>query len=97
MTGTVMFGERVERAIVWLFCVMGGVGVDCVLEEEVERRLKGRFAWWKVDEGLRRLQKAGVAVPVSVMVNGYSRRCWRISTGAWERLEPVEAEEMELV
>jgi hypothetical protein len=94
--GTVMLEERVERAIVWLFCLMGGVGVDCALEDEIARRLSGRFAWWKVSEGLRRLQEAGVAVPEGVMVDGCRRRRWRLAQGAWETLAPVDTEDLDL-
>ena len=92
-----MLEERVERAIVWVFCQLGGVGVDCALEDEIALMLRGRFAWWKVSEGLKRLRVAGVTVPDSRMVDGYSRRCWRMAPGAWERLEPVDAEELALV
>lgn len=91
-----MLEERVDRAIVWVFCLMGGVGVDCALEDEIAHRLRGRFAWWKVSEGLKRLRDVGVAVPESRMVDGYSRRCWRLAEDAWERLEPVDADELDL-
>ncbi len=66
--------------------LVGGCAVE-LPEEDIVHELNGRYAAWKVCDGLVRLREQGVTVSVSRVHNTFVRRCWQIDPGSWSRIQ----------
>lgn len=93
LKGTVTLDGKVEQGIVWLFSRIGGGCVAELPEEDVIKRLSGRFAAWKVCDGLFRLREQGVTVSTSRVRSDCVRRCWLIDPECWSRITLSESVE----
>lgn len=86
LTGTVALDGNVEQDIVWLFSLIGGGRAVELPEEDIINELNGRYAAWKVCDGLFQLCEQGVTVSTSRVRGDVVRRCWQIVPDCWRQI-----------